>query len=202
MLGLGARFSCYFHFHRARHKIYMWKLFVNGKIFAHGKIKSGRKSLKKKNRPEEEKKGSLCQVKNKIILWKRLVLAELHAGFQNSNNEVAVQPKFAIHYVKKKVFFSLCKYQPWNKNIKNRVEFNFRCLAPQLILRFFHFCRGFFLCLWQLCSLLCRPPQRSKRSKLKKKVSAMGYFSRAILIHCHDARRFRGPIGLRFQEAR
>ena len=23
------------------------------------------------------------------------------------------------------------------------------------------FCRGFFLCFWQLCSLLCRPPKRS-----------------------------------------
>ena len=56
MLGLGARFSCYFHFHRARHKIYMWKLFVNGKIFAHGKIKSGRKSLKKKTGPKKKKK--------------------------------------------------------------------------------------------------------------------------------------------------
>ena len=78
-------------------------------------------------------------------------------------------PNLPYMMLKKKVFFSLCKYQPWNKNIKNRVEFNFRCLAPQLILRFFHFCRGFFLCLWQLCSLLCRPPQRSKRSKLKKK---------------------------------
>ena len=201
MLGLGAQFHIIF-----TSIAHVTKFTRGSSLFMEKSLLMEKSKVEespwKKNRPEEEKKGSLCQVKNKIILWKRLVLAELHAGFQNSNNEVAVQPKFAIHDVKKKVFFSLCKYQPWNKNIKNRVEFNFRCLAPQLILRFFHFCHGFFLCLWQLCSLLCRPPQRSKRSKLKKKVSAVGYFSRAILIHRHDARRFRGPIGLRFQEAR
>ena len=33
-----------------------------------------------------------------------------------------------------------------------------RCFAPQHILQFFHFCRGFFLRLWELCSSLCRPP--------------------------------------------
>ena len=35
------------------------------------------------------------------------------------------------------------------------------CLAPQLILQFFHFWHRFFLYLWQLCSLLCLPLQRS-----------------------------------------
>ena len=44
-----------------------------------------------------------------------------------------------------------------------------RCLAPQHLFRFFHLCRGFFLCLWQLCSLFCRLPQRStERSRWKK----------------------------------
>ena len=60
-----------------------------------------------------------------------------------------------------------------------------RCLAPQHLFRFFHLCRGFFFCLWQLYSLLCRPPQRStERSRWEKRhVSAMGYFSREISIH-------------------
>ena len=59
-----------------------------------------------------------------------------------------------------------------------------RCLAPQHLFRFFHLCRGFFFCLWQLYSLLCRPPQRStERSRWKKRhVSAMGYFSWEISI--------------------
>ena len=48
-------------------------------------------------------------------MWKRLVLAELHAGVQISNKEVAVKPKFAIHNVKSEVSFSL--YKPLYKNI-------------------------------------------------------------------------------------
>ena len=45
----------------------------------------------------------------------------------------------------------------------------------QFIFRFFHFCRGFCLRLWQLCSLLCRPPQRStERSKKKKRCLQSG----------------------------
>ena len=53
--------------------------------------------------------------KKHIPLWKRLVLAELHAGVQISNKEVAVKPKFAIHNVKSEVSFSL--YKPLYKNI-------------------------------------------------------------------------------------
>ena len=60
--------------------------------------------------------------KKKIPLWKRLVLAELHSGVQISNIKVAVKPKFAIHNVKNEVSFSLCKYQPWYKNIKHHLE--------------------------------------------------------------------------------
>ena len=45
----------------------------------------------------------------------------------------------------------------------------------QIIFRFFHFCRGFCLRLWQLCSLLCSPPQRStERSKKKKRCLKSG----------------------------
>ena len=60
--------------------------------------------------------------RKKKILWKRLVLAELHAGVQISNKEFAVKPKFAIHNVKNEVSFSLCKYQPSYKNIKYHDE--------------------------------------------------------------------------------
>ena len=73
--------------------------------------------------------------------------------------------------------------------------------ASQHILRFFHFCHGFFLWRWQLCPLLCRPPQRSTERSRWKNVSAKDHFSREILIHRH-ARRSRCPIGLRFREAR
>ena len=103
-------------------------------------------------------------------------MAELHAGVQISNKEVAIKTKFATHNVKNEVSFSFC--MPCYKNMNNRLECNFEscrsicCLAPQHIFRFFHFRRGFFLCLWQLCSLLCRPPQRSLSDRdIKKGVS-------------------------------
>ena len=63
------------------------------KIFTHGKINSGRKSLgekkEKKAGPKKKERVPLFQVKNKILLWKRLVLTELHAGAQISNKENA-----------------------------------------------------------------------------------------------------------------
>ena len=43
-----------------------------------------------------------------------------------------------------------------NRNFESCMSI--RCFAPQHNLQFFHFCRGFFLRLWELCSSLCRPP--------------------------------------------
>ena len=45
-----------FFLHRAIYKIHMWKLFVYGKIFAHGQTKSGRKSLVKKDKNKNKQK--------------------------------------------------------------------------------------------------------------------------------------------------
>ena len=76
----------------------------------------------KKNKPKEERKDTTLSSEEKFILWKWLVLAELHIGVHISNKEVAVNPKFALHDVRNEVSFSLCKYQPWYKNINNRLE--------------------------------------------------------------------------------
>ena len=78
-----------------------------------------KKILKIKKKTGLKKKGrvSICQEKKKLPLWKRLVLAELHAGVQILNKEVVVKPKFTIRNVKNEVSFSLCKYHPWCKNI-------------------------------------------------------------------------------------
>ena len=80
-----------------------------------------------------------------------------------------------------------------NRNFESCMSI--RCLAPQHLFRFFHLCCGFFHCLWQLCSLFCRLPQRStERSRWKKRhVSAMGYFSREISI-----RRWSQEISLSY----
>ena len=106
-------FSCCSHnfFTSRTLKIHSWKLFVYGKIFAHGKIKSRRKSLvkrkEKESRPKEERKSTILSRKEKYSFVK-VVLAELHAGFQISIKEVPVEQKFAKHAVKNEVSFSLC----------------------------------------------------------------------------------------------
>ena len=174
MVGLDFHVISIFFLHRTLYKIHMWKLFVYEKIFGHGKIKSGRKSsVKKKGKKIGAKKKErvpFCQEK-RIPLWKRLVLAELHASVQISNKEFAVKPKLAIHDVKNEVPFLYASTSCDTKALKVTSNRNFesymsiRCRAPQHI---FHVCRGFFLCFWQLCSLLCRPPQRSLSDRDKR----------------------------------
>ena len=78
-----------------------------------------------------------------------------------------------------------------------------RCLAPQHILQFFHFCRGCFLCIGNFahhCVVLLNAPlsDRDKKETCLQWVSFPGK-SWSIV---SDARRSRCPIGLRFQEAR
>ena len=63
-------------------------------------------SKRKKNRLEEEIKRTILSRKE-IHLRKRLVLAELHAGVQISNKEVAVKPKFSTHHLKRSFLFFL-----------------------------------------------------------------------------------------------
>ena len=68
MLGLDFHLISINCLHHALYKIHTWKLFVYGKIFARGKIKIGRKSLgkkEKKNRPQEERKGTILSRKEK-----------------------------------------------------------------------------------------------------------------------------------------
>ena len=129
-----------------------------------GKKKGKKIGAKKKERVP------FCQEK-RIPLWKRLVLAELPASVQISNKEFAVKPKLAIHNVKNEVHFLYASTSCDTKALKVTSNRNFesymsiRCRAPQHI---FHFCRGFFFCFWQLCSLLCRPPQRSLSDRDKR----------------------------------
>ena len=81
----------------------------------------GKKKEQKKTGPKKNESEPFCREK-KIPMWKRLVLAELHAGVQILNKEVAFKPNFTTHNVKNEVSFPWCKYQPWYKNIYNRLE--------------------------------------------------------------------------------
>ena len=115
--------------------------------------------------PKKRKRVPFWQEKKKILResdwqWRSSTLA---SKFRTKKSPS--KTKFAMHNVKNEVSFSFC--MPCYKNMNNRLECNFEscrsicCLAPQHIFRFFHFCCGFFLCLWQLCSLLYCPSQRS-----------------------------------------
>ena len=68
---------------------------------------------------------------------------EFQAGVQISNKEVAVKPKFVIHDGKNEVAFI---YASSSLDASRNFEscLSIRCLAPQHLFRFPHFCRGFF----------------------------------------------------------
>ena len=95
------------------------------------------------------------------------------------NKEVTVKPKLVIHDVKTRFPSLFASTSLGTKTIKitsNKSPFS-NGLLPRIVIlktvsRFVVsllstfsglsiFCRGFFLCFWQLCLLLCCPPKRS-----------------------------------------
>ena len=64
---------------------------------------SKKKKRIKKRSKEERRSTILSRKEKKSPLWKRAVSAELHAGIQISNKEVAVEPNFAAYNVKNEV---------------------------------------------------------------------------------------------------
>ena len=99
---------------------------------------------KKKKKNKQERKYHFVKKRKENLLRKRLVLAELNAGIQISNREVAVKPKIAIHDVENEVSFFcmqvpastkiLTIYISSNRNFESCMTI--RCLAPQHIFRF------------------------------------------------------------------
>ena len=185
----------WFCLHCALYKIHTWKLFAHGKIKSRRKSLVGKKKMKKKFWTKEERKKErvpFCQEKKKNSSWQRPVLAKLCAGVQVFNIEVAVKPKFTTHNVKKEVSFSLYKYQPYAKTLKVASNCNFesclsiRCLAPLHILSFFAFLlRVLPLPFLTLLIIVSSSSMLHWAIEIKKNMSAMGYFSREILIHRH-----------------
>ena len=104
-----------------------------------------------KKKKKQERKYHFFKKRKENLLRKRLVLAELHAGIQISNREVAVKPKIAIHDVENEVSFFcmqvpastkiLTIYISSNRNFESCMTI--RCLAPQHTFRFSIFAVGF-----------------------------------------------------------
>ena len=118
-------------------------------------------------------------------------------------------PKFAINNAKKWGFLFFMQVpaliqKHWQspRVVILKAVCRFVVLLLSTFCGFYNFSRGFCLRLWQPCSILCRPPQRSSERPRYKNVSAMGYFPRKSWSIVIDARRSRCPVGLRFQEAR
>ena len=86
----------------------------------------------------------------------------------------------------------VCKTLASNRNFESCMSI--LCLALQHILQFFHFCRGFFLCLWQLCSSINAP--LNDRDKKKTCVQWVSFpekswciVSPVVLLVCGSRRR-------------
>ena len=112
---------------------------------------------------------------------KPLVLAELYAGVQISNKEVAVKSKLSNIMLKTRFPFI---YASISRDTKTLTIASIRCLASQQIFRLSIFSAGFFFAFGNFaryCVVLLNTPL-SDRDKKKKKVSVMVYFSREILI--------------------
>ena len=111
----------------------------------------------------------------KIKNWKKVL------GKERKKNRSKEERKSTILSRKEKNSFvkaTSAGWAPrWRPDFKQRSRRQTKMCRTytQIIFRFFHFCRGFCLRLWQLCSLLCSPPQRStERSKKKKRCLKSG----------------------------
>ena len=144
-----------------------------------GKKKKTKKKNKKKTDPKKERV-PFCQEKKKIPSWKRLVLAELHAGVQISKKRSHHQTKICQIRCTKRGFLLIQKHKQSPRIVILEAVYQFVVLLLSTFFGFSIFAAGFS---FAFGSLLCRPPPRSARDRKKIKVSAMGYFSREILIH-------------------
>ena len=168
---VGAQFHVIsiFCLHCALHKIHRCKLFVYEKIFAQGKIISRRKSLgKEKKKPKEERKDTTLSSNEKKFLYE----SNLYQGSFTLASRFLTKKLLSNHnlpYMMLKTRFPFLhastildiKTSTITSNCNFESCMSICCLAPQLILQFFHFWHRFFLYLWQLCSLLCLPLQCS-----------------------------------------
>ena len=139
------------HFTKFTRGISLEKSLLVEKSFLVEKSLLVEKSKVEGKKKKQERKYHFVKKRKENLLRKRLVLAELHAGIQISNREVAVKPNIAIHDVENEVSFFcmqvpastkiLTIYISSNRNFESCMTI--RCLAPQHIFRFSIFAVGF-----------------------------------------------------------
>ena len=124
---------------------------------------------------------------------KPLVLAELYAGVQISNKEVAVKSKLSNIMLKTRFPFI---YASISRDTKTLTIASIRCLASQQIFRLSIFSAGFFFAFGNFaryCVVLLNTPL-SDRDK-KKKFLSWFTFPAKSWSSVSDARRSHHPIG-------
>ena len=172
MLGLDFHVISMFRLHRALNKIHAQKLLVYRKAFAHGKNQKRKKVFGKK---EEIQKTGLKGNKEYHSVKKRKHILCKSEWYQRSSTlafifRTKMQPAnqnlpYVILKTKFPFLHASTSLDKKTLTIASNRSFesckSIPCLAPQNVFRFFHFCRGFCLCLLQFCSILPRPPHRS-----------------------------------------
>ena len=167
--------------------------------------KKRKKEEKKKTGPKKKERVPFCQERKKLSLWKRQVLAGLHA-VQISNKKSPANQNLPHIMFKTRFPFLYASTSLDTKTLTIASNRNFegcmsiRRLAPQHGSRFFHLCRGFPLPLTTLLIIVSSTSTLLLSDRdIKKGVSNRLLF-REILIHRRWRQRSRCPIGLRFQE--
>ena len=166
-----------------------------------------KKKKKEKAGPKEKERVPFCQEKKKNPVWKWPVQASGAPRWRPDFEQKKSPSNQNLPYMMLKTRFPFL-YASTSLDTKTlTIAFNFnfesyttiRCLAPQHVLRFFHFWRGFFLSLWNFahyCVFLLNAPLSNRDEK--KNISAVGYFYREILIHRHWVQEVHCSIGLQF----
>ena len=175
-------------------------------------IKRGRKSMVQRERKKtgpKKKESTILSRKEKFLCesdwyWRSSTLGFRFRTKKSPSNQNLPYRMFKMRFP---LLYASTSLETKSLTITSNCDFEscmaIRCLASQHIFRFYHFFRGFFLCLWHFCSLLCRPPQRSLSDRDKTiNVSAIVTFPRKSWSIVIGAKRFCCPLGLRFQEAR
>ena len=127
----------------------------SGKIFARGKIKRGRNSWVKKK--TNQKKTGRRRKREYHSFEKTCDWCWWSSTLASRFRPKRSPPFQSLPYIMLKKTFPFLNAS----TSLDTKTLSIRCLASQHIFWFFIFAAVFFLCRWQLFSLLCRPPQRS-----------------------------------------
>ena len=172
-------FFCVAHFTNSHvEALYLWKNLYSRKNQKRKKVNLKVNKKKKQEKKTDPKKSTILSRKEKNSFMKPLVLAELYAGVQISNKEVAVKSKLSNIMLKTRFPFI---YASISRDTKTLTIASILCLASQQIFRLSIFAAGlFFACgNFARCVVLLNAPLSNRD---EKKASVTVYSSREILI--------------------